>query len=145
MNIRLNPPPFVALSATKTFILKGNSFFDIRSIYLSGYPYENLTFYNSFSANNRLSAQNPGFYGLKLESSQYFFTGTNTLTLTIPPPTRLGFIDIILENEGGWGNLTKFAKTTTFNPYPNEHPLKNSWTPYIKPWKMGIEVIDNYL
>lgn len=144
MNIRLTPSPQLAVNTTRTFAIYGESFFNITSVYLSGYPYESLTFYNPFSSIRQLSSQNPGFYGLKLNPTQYSID-KNTLIVTLPPPTRLGFIDIILENEGGWGSLKQYVKRSTSNPYPLNHPLRNSWEPFLRPWENGIEVIPNYL
>lgn len=144
MNIRLNPPPVIAVNTSRTFAVYGESFFNITSVYLSGYPYENLTFYNPFSAIRQLSSQNPGFYALKLNTLQYSID-ENVLIVTLPPPTRFGFIDIILENEAGWGNLKQFVAHSTSNPYPPDHPLRDSWEPFIKPWENGIKVIPNYL
>jgi hypothetical protein len=132
--------PLIKLGESKSFTIFGKSFLKVTAVYLSGHPYENTTFYNPFSAIPKLSAQNPGFYALKLGPSQYQINANRSFTINVPPPTRLGNIDVLLQNEAGWGNLSRFVITNTINPYPVGHPLRNSWTPYEKPWKDGILV-----
>jgi hypothetical protein len=135
--------PFVFVGESKTFAVYGKSFLEVSAVYLSGNTYDNSTFFNPFSAIPKLSAQNPGFYALKLDPSQYSFNTNRQLTLTIPPPTKIGFIDIILQNEAGWGKLSSFVIKNTTNPYPVGHPLRSSWELYEKPWKDGIKVVSN--
>lgn len=132
--------PLVRIGESKTFTIYGKSFLEVTSIYLSGYPYENTTFYNPFSAIPKLSSENPGFYALKMDPSQYEISVRRSFTITIPPPSRIGNIDIILQNEAGWGNLKQYIIKNTINPYPVNHPLRNTWGPYEKPWANGILV-----
>jgi len=133
--------PIARTGKSETFMVYGKSFLEVSAVYLSGNTYDNSTFFNPFSAVAKLSAQNPGFYALKLNPSQYSFNTNRQLTITIPPPTKIGFIDIILQNEAGWGNLSRFVIRNTINPYPDGHPLRSSWEPYEKPWTKGIRVI----
>jgi hypothetical protein len=132
--------PLIQLGESKSFTVFGKSFLKVTAVYLSGHPYENTTLYNPFSGVSKLSAQNPEFYALKLDSSQYKINANRSFTINVPPPTRLGNIDVILQNEGGWGNLSRFVIRNTINPYPLNHPLRSFWSPYEKPWKDGILV-----
>jgi hypothetical protein len=135
--------PIISIGESKNFTVYGKSFLKVSAVYLSGNAFDSSTFFNPFSAIPKLSAQNPGFYALKLNPSQYSFNTNRQLTITIPPPTKIGFIDIILQNEAGWGKLSSFVIKNTINPYPTEHPLRSSWEPYEKPWKDGIKVVSS--
>jgi hypothetical protein len=124
--------PVVFTSATKTFNVYGISLYKITNVYLSGYPYENTTFYNPFSGVPKLSANYPGFYGVKLLSSAYTSNNQNTINFIMPSATRSGYVDIIVENLAGYGTLTQYAVKET---YSNTQPLSS-----INPWAQGIIV-----
>jgi len=133
--------PVLHVGETKKFTVYGKSFLKVTAVYLSGNTYDNFTLFNPFSAVPKLSAKNPEFYALKLNPLQYSFNTERQLTIIVPPPTKIGFIDIILQNEAGWGKLSSFVIKNTINPYPNNHPMRSSWQPYEKPWKDGIMVV----
>ena len=135
MDILLKPSytPVVFTSVSKTFNVYGKSFFDIKNVYLSGRPYENLTFYNPFSGVPRLSANYPGFYAVQLSSSEYTSNNDNTITFTMPSATRAGFVDIIVQNPAGYGKLTQYVIKELY-----AGTLTQS---QVRPWYLGIKVL----
>lgn len=133
--------PLIKVGESKIFAIFGKSFLKTTAIYLSGNSYDNLIFFNPFSTVPKLSTQNPGFYGVLIDSTQYKLNADTSITLIVPPPVRVGNIDIVLQNEAGWGSLSHYTIKNTINPYPLNHPLRSSWLPYEKPWKNGIMVV----
>jgi hypothetical protein len=125
--------PVVFTSATKTFNVYGKSFFNVTNVYLSGYPYNNQTFYNPFSSVPKLSASYPGFFGIKLPPSAYTTNNQNTITFTMPSATREGLVDIIIENPAGYGTLTQYVIRY---PYSGEQSQLE-----LRPWSDGIKVL----
>jgi hypothetical protein len=132
--------PFVFVSASRDFNVYGKSFFNITGIYLSGYPYPNMTLYSPFSASPRLSASNPAFFGVKLLSSQFTTNNDNTITLTMPSAVRPGYVDVIVQNDAGYGKITQYAIYNTINPYTSGTSEYSNFTPYQVLWKDGIVV-----
>lgn len=125
--------PVAFTSASKSFSVYGKSFFKVTNVYLSGYPYENQTFYNPFSAVPKLSAAYPGFFGVKLLSSSYQSNNDNTITLTMPSATRAGYVDVIVENPAGYGKLTQYVVKYLYD---------NSQTQLeLRPWSLGVNVL----
>jgi hypothetical protein len=125
--------PVVFTSASKTFNVYGRSFFRVTNVYLSGYPYENQTFYNPFSALPKLSANYPGFFGVKLSSTQYQSNNDNTVTFTMPSATRAGYVDIIVENPAGYGKLTQYVIKEPYSGTQTQLELR--------PWSSGVKVL----
>ena len=125
--------PRVNIGETKTFNVYGKSFFRVTNVYLSGYPYQNQTFYNPFSSVPKLSASYPGFFGVKLLSSQYTSNNENTVTFTMPSATRPGYVDIIVENPAGYGKLTQYVVKYLYSGEQTQVQLR--------PWSSGIEVL----
>jgi len=125
--------PVVFTSATRTFNVYGKSFFRVTNVYLSGYPYQNQSFYNPFSSVPKLSASYPGFFGVKLLSSQYTSNNENTVTFTMPSATRAGYVDIIVENPAGYGKLTQYVVKYLYSGEQTQLQLR--------PWSSGIEVL----
>ncbi len=125
--------PVAFTSATKVFNVYGKSFFRITNVYLSGVPYENQTFINPFSSIPKLSAQYPGFEGIELDPSQYTSNNDNTITFTLPPATKTGYVDIIVQNPAGYGTLTQYVIKEL---YSGTLPLSS-----LRPWSLGIKVL----
>lgn len=125
--------PIVYTSEIKTFNVYGKSFRNVTAVYLSGTPYSNQTFYNPFSALPKLSAQYPGFYGVKLLPSDYQSNNTNTITFTMPSASRAGFVDVVVENPAGYGTLTQYVVKYLFPP-------ESLTQEELRPWCFGIEV-----
>lgn len=134
MNFLSKPyTPVVFTSATKSFNVYGKSFFNVQAVYLSGTPYTNQTFYNPFSAVPKLSAQYPGFFGVKLSSTQYSTNFDNTITFTMPSATRAGYVDIIVQNPAGYGKLTQYVVKYLYDNTQTQLELR--------PWSLGIKVL----
>lgn len=127
--------PVAFTSAAKSFNVYGKSFFRVINVYLSGYPYENQTFYNPFSAVPKLSANYPGFFGVKLPSSNYQSNNINTITFTMPSATRPGYVDIIVENPAGYGKLTQYVVKYLYDNTQTQLDLR--------PWFRGIHVLSS--
>jgi len=125
--------PVVFTSATKSFNVYGKSFFRVTNVYLSGYPYESQTFYNPFSSIPKLSAHYPGFFGVKLLSSQYSSNNENTITFTMPSATRAGYVDIIVENPAGYGKLTQYVIKEPYSGTQTQLQLR--------PWSLGVKIL----
>jgi hypothetical protein len=134
--------PIAYIGETKTFNVYGKSFFDIKNVYLRGFPYTfQQTLFNPFSAVPRLSAYYPSFRAIKLDKSQYSTNNDNILTFTMPSADRGGFVDIIIENRAGYGALTQYVIKDTFNPYTTSDPAYDAYEPYVRPWSQGIKVV----
>jgi hypothetical protein len=125
--------PVVSTSAAGNFNVYGKSFFRVTNVYLSGYPYENQTFYSPFSSVPKLSASYPGFFGVKLLSSQYTTNNENTITFTMPSATRAGYVDIIVENPAGYGALTQYVIKYPYSGTQSQLELR--------PWSLGVKVL----
>lgn len=125
--------PVVFTSATKEFNVYGKSFMRLEAVYLSGHPYENQTFYNPFSSVPKLSASYPGFFGVKLSSTQYSTNFDNTITLTMPSATRPGYVDVIVQNSAGYGKLTQYVVKDLYNNIQTQLDLR--------PWALGVKVL----
>jgi len=121
-------------SATKKFNVYGKSFFNITNVYLSSSSFDNTTFFNPFSSIPNLSAQYPGFEGIELSSSEYTSNNENTISFTIPPATRPGFVDIIVQNPAGYGTLTQYVI--------KERYTEDLSLSALRPWSPGIKIIN---
>jgi len=105
----------------------------LEAVYLSGVPLDDTTFYNPFSAVPKLSAQFPGFNGIKLLSSEYITNFDNTITVNIPAPSRTGYVDIIAQNPAGYGALTQYVIKELYSGTQTQEQLR--------PWSAGAQVI----
>lgn len=132
--------PFVLAGQTKEFSVYGKSFYQVRNVYLSGAPYPQSTLFNPFSAVPRLSALYPAFNAIKLNPNQYKSNNDNTITFVMPSASRGGFVDIVVENQAGYGTLTQYVIRETYNPYVSGTPQYNAFQPYVRPWSDGIVV-----
>lgn len=125
--------PIAFTGQTKTFDLHGKSFMQLQAVYLSGTPYtDTQTFYNPFSGVSKLSAANPGFFGVKLLSSQYTTNFDNFITFTIPSAADIGYVDIVAQNPAGYGTLTRYVVK---HPYSGTLSLS-----VLRPWSRGIQI-----
>lgn len=129
--VPLRPITYVGVSTN--FKVTGRSFYKVQAVYLSGYPYEDTTFFNPFSSVPRLSATYPGFTGIKLLPSQYTSNNENTITFTMPSASRPGFVDIIVQNPAGYGTLTQYVIKEL---YTGSLPLST-----LRPWYQGITTL----
>lgn len=128
---------FSDLSSLNPYItVIGRSFINVRNVYLSGsndFMLYNTTYYNPFSASYKLSADNPGFYGLKIE--KYIIQQEKYLTFdTSNLFNNSGHLDVIIENEAGYGLLSKDSFIPSLS---TNYGLIN----YQKPCISGINLI----
>lgn len=126
-----NPTFFTGTSAA--FNAYGKSFYDVQAVYLSGYPYTNTTLYNPFSSVPSLSAKYPAFTGIKLLSSQWTSNNDNTVTFMMPSASRAGYVDVIIQNQAGYGKLTQYVIKEL---YTGSQPLS-----VLRPWYQGVRVL----
>jgi len=131
--------PTVSINTQKAFTLYGRSFYKITNIYLSGSPLRNTTLYNPFSSVPRLSAEYKGFYGIKLDRNTYTVSD-NSITFTVPPISKTGYVDIIVENPAGYGTLVQHSIKITPNPYAPGSADYNNFVSYKRPWSSGLLV-----
>jgi hypothetical protein len=133
--------PLIFTGESKSFSVYGKSFFKVTNVYLSGLPYSNTTLFNPFSSVPRLSALYPEFYAIKLPTTAYTSNNDNTVTFTMPSASSGGFVDIIVENQAGYGALTRYAIKSTYNPYVSGTAEYEAYQPYIRPWSQGVLVV----
>ena len=125
------PVMYTGISAT--FNVYGKSFMRLQAVYLSGEPLFNTSLFNPFSAVPKLSAQYPAFRGIKLSPTDYTTNFDNTITIRVPAPARLGYIDVIAQNPAGYGRLTQYVIK---HPYTGTQDLTT-----LRPWTSGISVL----
>jgi hypothetical protein len=111
----------LSASQEKMIVLRGKSFiYDVRNIYLSAsdpiiFGGMQYSYFDIFRSRPKLHPKNPAFHGVALSSFQIF--NENVLYFDIPDQVffniqRLSddfstFIDVIVENEAGYGLLTR--------------------------------------
>jgi hypothetical protein len=105
--------PSISSESTKYLTIIGRSFYNIKNIYFKNIKNEvfntPVTLYNPFSAVSKLSAHNTKFYGIKIEN--FVVLENNKIIIEIPQIfSGKGFIDIVIENEAGFGFLTEASK-----------------------------------
>ena len=129
-----HPQPFSAYPYTtlvsntsSTIDLQGRSFFQVTNVYVSGLPVKDTsTFYNPFSGITTLSAFYPGFSATPVP---FFNSNSDTdITLTLPSVSGAGYLDVIVQNEAGYGTLVQYAS--------------GSYPAYKYPYDNGIIVIN---
>jgi hypothetical protein len=117
-------------------LVKGNSFIDIRGVYLiSNSPtmFEGTTIWNPFSGVKNLSADNPPFQGIKVP---FYIYKEKYLAFTMPQnPNGDGFFDIIIENEAGYGKLSRDSRVPFVSSFVGAVDIQ-------LPCVSGIQVID---
>ena len=125
------PVMFPGVSAT--FNVYGRSFYKLDAVYLSGAPLSQTTFHNPFSAIPSLSAKYPGFNAYRLPTTAYTSNNDNTITINIPAPVRLGYIDVIAQNRAGYGALTQYVIKEVSTGLPDLITQR--------PWAYGVQVL----
>lgn len=92
---------------TTVYTLYGKDFFNIQSVYLSANNniLTGVKLFNLFNSSSTLSADNPPFFGVEINS--YIVNSLNSITFTIPQQINTqGNIDIIVKNEAGYSKLS---------------------------------------
>lgn len=112
--------PEISSKQIKTVILTGKSFYNIRSLYLSGsdpsiFSTLNYTYFDPFSGVEHLAEKNPPFYGCVIPTftliSEHIieFDILDNVFYDIQNRNYSynSLLDIIIENEAGYGLLTR--------------------------------------
>jgi hypothetical protein len=105
--------PYTTLTSNASSVvsLQGRSFFDVTNVYVSGSPLSaSSTFYNPFSGYPTLSALYPGFSAVQVTA--FDTNNDNNITLTLPRTNKAGYLNVIVQNEAGYGTLTQYASGT---------------------------------
>jgi hypothetical protein len=132
--------PEIFVGVSKSFTVWGKAFYRVDNVFLSGAPYTDAAIYcNPLSASRGLSATFPGFYGVQI--TDFTYNNENMLTFTMPSASKIGYVDVILQNEVGYGALTKFTIKSKYNPYKTTTPEYSAHVPYVPPWVDGINVL----
>lgn len=99
----------------------GKSFFDVTNVYVSSsndQMFSDIELQNPFNGIDKLQEKYPPFYGKKLSNFSLF--NENYLSFVLDElPKANGYIDIIMENEAGYGILTHDNKTPPVSAYPD--------------------------
>lgn len=119
--------------------VQGDGFNNTFGLFVSGssldmYP---LTKYYPISGSTEY------FYGY--EVNEFESPNSTQITFTLPPPSAIGFCDIIAVNSCGWSKLTTDANrcSRVLNPYPTELPDHYSWCVEQYPYLNGLIVSNN--
>lgn len=108
----------------------GKSFYDIKNVYVSSsnvQMFDNFSFYNPFSAVDSMSSRYLPFNGLVVPT--FTLINENYLSFFLPETLKTeGFIDIIVENEAGYGKVTADSYLPFLSSWSN---ATNIQFPYI--------------
>ena len=93
----------------KKIEIYGKSFFDVRNVYLSASDegiFDGITLYHPFSSIPNMENKYPAFRGIIVP--EFTLYNENFLSFDLPQIPKLsGYVDVIIENEAGYGILTK--------------------------------------
>jgi len=117
-------------------IIKGKSFLRPRKLYLSAsneMMFEEIRCFNPFiSGTDTQKLSYPPFRGIPVH--RFTVIDDKFLTFKLPqPPKTIGFIDVIMENEAGYGKLTKDTILPYISTFNGSENLQF-------PWISGIEI-----
>lgn len=128
--------PLLSSVQNKNILIKGKNFYEIRSVYLkpdSPAMFTGTSLWNPFSAVRRLSAFNPPFFGIKIP---FYIYKENHLAFTLPElPRTDGFFDVVIENEAGYGLLSRDSRVPFTSAFPGAIDIQ-------LPCVSGIQTVD---
>ena len=135
-------PYWTSTDKTTQFNVYGRGFRELKNVYLSGVPFQQLsTLQNPFSANSSLSSVYKSFVAYKLPDNLWTTDNDQFVSFVMPSANNPGFADIIFENTGGWSTLTENVRINTFNPFLSTNMLSSiPFTPYQLPYLSGVEI-----
>jgi hypothetical protein len=109
----------IGLTRFPTIEIYGKSFFEIKNVYLSASNenmFNGVTTFHPFSGIPRMEDMYPPFRGIPVPS--FLLYNENYLTFELPQiPLQTGMIDVIVENEAGYGILTKDKQKPKLSAY----------------------------
>ena len=128
--------PLLTAVQNKNILVKGKNFYNIRAVYLktnNSLMFEETTICNPFSSVKNLSAANPAFFGIKIP---FYIYKENYLAFSLPKLPKIdGFFDVVIENEAGYGLLSRDSRLPFVSAYPNAIDIQ-------LPCVSGIQAID---
>lgn len=106
------------LSSKEFFVdIFGKSFLNVRNVYLSGSDvgmFTGITTFNPFSGIPHLSGYYPQFNGLIVP--EFMVSNDNHISFSLPQiPKTVGYFDVIVENEAGYGKIVEGFEIRTNN------------------------------
>ena len=100
------------------FLIRTKDLFNIKNVYLSASNqnmFDGLAYYDLFSNIFNLSSDNTPFSAVKLQN---FIYNDKHIAFALPSiPNVEGYIDVIVENEAGYGSLIKDSLSTVSDAY----------------------------
>ena len=140
----VTPYSFIVGSTTPASSLEvslvGRKFLNLRNLYLSGSNigmFDNLTYFSPFSGISSMSNIYPPFSAILIP--EFIVESDKNITFTFPQkPKTEGFIEIIAENEAGYGKLTTDSRYPFISSYQGAIDIQN-------PWVDGIIINNNPL
>lgn len=107
----------------------GKSFLQTRNLYISGSNegmFEQITYFRPFSSNSRMNAMYPAFSAVLIPT--YTIESDKILRFAFSEtPKTSGYVDIIIENEAGYGKLTIDSRTPFISSYNGATDTQNPW------------------
>jgi hypothetical protein len=118
-------------------IIKGKSFLNSKNLYLSASNINMFSYNSSYNPflTGSLTQKNsyPAFFGIVVP--EFTIIDDKILVFNIPEqPKTTGFIDVIMENEAGYGKLTNDTVLPYVSAFRGSENLQF-------PWISGIEII----
>ena len=124
-NVGNNTPP-------SSIYLKiyGKRFLDIRNLYVSGSNidmFENVTTFDPFSSRKlKQHLAYPSFDAIIVP--EFEISSENIISFNLPQtPKTVGYIDVIIENEAGYGKLTIDSRMPFISSYVGAVDIQNPW------------------
>ena len=115
----------------------GRKFLELQSLYLSGSNvemFDGITSFNPFSASLRMSNMYPAFSAIIIP--EFTVESDKIVTFTFPQtPKTEGYVEIIAENEAGYGKLTTDSRYPFLSSYQGAEDIQN-------PWVNGILIVN---
>lgn len=107
----------------------GKSFLQIRNLYLSGSDiemFDNVTLFDPFSANISMSNIYPAFSAILIP--EFTVESDKIIMFSFPQtPQTSGKVEIIAENEAGYGKLTTDSRYPFLSSYQGALDIQNPW------------------
>jgi hypothetical protein len=112
--------PYMIVGYPQTLTVQGYMFTRTTAVYVSANNtvYNNTsslsskTLFSPFSGTSSLTGKDfltqfPAFSGNKLDDSSWHIVDDNHMTITLPEPQAVGYVDIIIQSIGGYSLLSK--------------------------------------
>jgi hypothetical protein len=141
--IRYVSPYYLREGQSTSIKIQGTGFNNVQGVFLSGnnseiYP---LTTYQPFTATD---TPFPAFDGYSI--TEFETLNPTEITFTLPPTSAMGFVDIIVVNQCGYGKLTVDANrcNRVENPYPTTMSEHYNWCVLQFPFLNGLVISNEF-